>query len=72
MKEFIEQNGGLIASVALVLIAINTALVGVSAGLQKIADKTANKTDDKVLSVINGISASLKKIIDLISANTNK
>jgi hypothetical protein len=69
MKEFIAANGGLIATAAMAMIAINLVLSGLKAGLEKIKDKTASDVDNKIYAAISAVSGFLSKILDVIGYN---
>ncbi len=69
MKSFIESNGGLIATVAMVMVSINLILAGLKAGLEKIKDKTDTTFDNKFYDLVNSVSTLLSKALDVIGYN---
>lgn len=69
MKEFIAANGGLIATVALVVLVLNTLLSGIKKALYMIMDKTATTADNKLYDFINSACQFLGKILDVIGHN---
>lgn len=69
MKEFIAANGGIIAAVALCMMALNMMLTGLKAGLEYIKDKTATQLDNKIYAVVSTISGFLSKALDVIGYN---
>lgn len=69
MKEFLEQNGGLLQALALVLIAVMSILSGLSKALEIIKDKTASNVDNKIYEWVNKAASALKVVVDWISGN---
>ena len=69
MSEFLEQSGGLVATVVMVMVALNVFLMGIYKTLEVIKDKTAGNGDNKAYEAIGKIIAVLQKIIDFVSAN---
>lgn len=69
MKEFIDTNGGIIATIVVVALAFNAFLSGVSLALEKIKDKTATDKDNKAYEFIGKILNITKWVVDFLSAN---
>lgn len=69
LKNFIAQNGGVIASVVLVVMCMNFVLMGVQKALELIKDKTESTLDNKVYDVLSKVCGFFSKIIDWIGAN---
>lgn len=73
MKEFLASilasNGGIVATVVTVMVALNFVLSGLKSGLDKIKTMTKTTVDDKASDFLGKILAVLGKIIDWASAN---
>lgn len=73
MTDFFNSSGGVIAGIALIIIAVNTILTGIYKALELIKDKTKSDWDNKLYSVLTVVIGWIQKIIEIISANpTNK
>jgi len=68
VSEFIQSNGGLIATVVLVVVAFNAVIMGLHKGLELIKDKTATDTDNKIYEVLGKVISVFQKIIELAAA----
>lgn len=71
MSEFLEANGGLLATVLVVVLAMNALLMGIYKTLEVIKDKTSGSGDDKAYAAIGKVIAVLQKIIDFLSGNVS-
>lgn len=69
MKEFIEANGGIIATTLLVVVSFNLLLAGLKSALEVIKDKTATQVDNKIYEAVSKVSAFLSKILDMVGYN---
>jgi len=69
MTDFFNSVGGIIAGIALIVLAINTALTGIYKALELIKDKTKSEWDNKLYSFLTVFIGWLQKIIEIISAN---
>ena len=69
MKDFIMENGGLIATVLLVLICANILLSAVYEILGKIKDKTDAEWDNKAYAALGKVIEYLLKVIDFLQGN---
>lgn len=69
MQEFIQQNGGVVATTVLVLISFNFVMSGLKAALEKIKDKTASQVDNKIYAIITKILTISEAIVDWLSGN---
>ena len=69
MKEFIAANGGVIGSTIIIMVSFNLFLAGLSAGLEKIKDKTETQVDNKAFEIVSKVSAFLSKIVDTVGYN---
>lgn len=69
MQDFINQAGGPFPAILLVVVAFNTFMMGLKAGLEKIKDKTTNQVDNKVYDFTNKIVSFLSGVIDVFTGN---
>ena len=69
MFEFLESNGGLVATVVMVMLGLNALLMGIYKALEIVKDKTAGNGDNKAYEAIGKVIAVLQKIIDFVSTN---
>jgi len=68
MKEFIDANGGIIATVIIIIVAFNALVLGLHKALEVIKDKTSSDLDNKLYAVLTPIITILQKILELASA----
>lgn len=69
MSELIQNQGGIIGAVLLIVVSFNVAITGIAAGMDKIAKATENKTDDKIAAALNKVASFLKGVADIVGAN---
>lgn len=69
MKEFILNNGGLMATVALVVVCLNILLTSVKVVLEKVKDLTPTDVDNKAYDALSKVMGVLSLIVDWASAN---
>lgn len=70
MKEFIVQNGGLIATIVLVVIALNAILMGFQSILEVVMKFTPKwETDNKIHAFIGKILIWTHKLVDWLGGN---
>lgn len=70
MKEFIAENGGLLATILLAVVAFNFILMGVQKILEGIMKFTPKWTgDDKAFAFVGKVLVWSQKIIDWLGAN---
>ncbi len=69
MKEWIAANGGFMAAALVVVSAYHLAASGLGKAIEKVAEKTENKTDDKLAAVLNRSAAWALKILDWFQGN---
>lgn len=68
MKDFITANGGLIATVIMVLMAVNALIVGLHSALEKLKDATSTDVDNKVYDLTGTIATWIQKVLEIIGA----
>lgn len=69
LSQFIAQNGGLVATILIVVVALNLLLSGISKALEVFKDKTATNIDNKIFDALAKVLSVLQKIVDWGSAN---
>jgi hypothetical protein len=69
MKEFIQSQGGLIATVLVVSLGLNVLLTGVYNFLGFIKDKTSGDGDNKAHAQLEKIIAIVQKVVEFLSGN---
>lgn len=69
LKSFATSNGGLIATIVLVAVALNLLLSGLHDALGLIKDKTATTVDNKLFDWTGRVAGFLQKVIEYGSAN---
>jgi hypothetical protein len=69
MGEFLQHNGGIVATVLGIVIALNIFLTGLKGALEKIKDMTSTKVDDDLYAFLDKIVGFLTKVVDTVSAN---
>ena len=69
MKDFIAQNGGLLATILAGIVCFNFVLMGVQKALEVIKDKTASNLDNVAYSVIHSVTSFLQVVIDWGTGN---
>lgn len=73
MKEFLESQGGLVATVLMVVVAFNLLLTGLHQFLGFIKDKTVKwDGDNKAYEAIGKVLSIGQKLIEMLSAAQNK
>lgn len=68
MTEFIDANGGLIATIVVVVMALNALILGLHKGLELIKDKTKTDADNKLHAATTKIVSVAQKILELLAA----
>jgi len=68
MTEFIDANGGIIATVIVVIVAFNALVLGLHKALEVIKDKTKTDVDNKLYALTSSVASVLQKILELASA----
>ena len=69
MQDFINSNGGLMATVGLTVLCLNIFLTAVKTVLDKVKDKTESKADNKLFDLVTKLLVVLSVIVDWTSAN---
>lgn len=69
MKEFIASQGGLIATIVAVAVALNFVLSGVIKALEMFKDKTESKADDNLWAFLRKCADVVTKVIEWGTGN---
>lgn len=69
MKEFMLENGGVLAVASMAALMLNLFLSGLSKALEVIKDKTKTEADNKLYDVVQKCASVLQKVVDWSSGN---
>jgi hypothetical protein len=69
LKMWVSENGGWMMSVALVMAAVNVALMGLKSSLDMVKDKTATQADNKAAEWLGWATGWLSTLVDWLAGN---